>query len=676
MFRSVLIANRGEIACRVIRTAQRLGLRTIAVYSEADARAMHVVQADEAHLLGPAAVTRSYLDAGRILEIAAQTGAECIHPGYGFLAENADFAEACAEAGVVFVGPPPDAIRAMGLKDAAKALMEKAGVPVVPGYHGEDQDDAVLAGKAEAIGYPLLIKAVAGGGGKGMRRVDAPGTFEAALASCRREAKNAFGDDRVLIERFVTAPRHIEIQVFADAHGTCVHLAERACALQRRLQKVIEEAPAPGMTDEMREARGAAAVAAARSVGYQGAGTVEFIADSSDGLDADAFYFMEMNTRLQVEHPVTEMITGVDLVEFQLRAAAGEALPFTQEELTRLKGHAVEARLYAEDPASGFLPQTGRLHVLRFPLRGGAVRIDTGVAEGDEVTPHYDPMIAKVICAGQTREAALARLRSALDETRVLGLRTNLGFLSRLAGHPEFVAGRFDTGFIDARIGDLVDARTPTGLLGLAAYAWIAFLHRRDAAPGRRSTEEACSPWDARDGWVLGGGRRDWLHLTVNGTDMTLVLHRGEGGDRVDVRAADDTVSVEIEGVRLGPSTITATADGAPVSATYTFTESRLWLAAGGHHLEVREQDLLARDADEEAGGGFVRAPMSGKIIKIDVAAGAAVRKGDRLAILEAMKMEHSLHASADGTVAELGAGEGDQVDEGQVLISLEVAGT
>ena len=387
MFRSVLIANRGEIACRVIRTARRLGLRTIAVYSEADAGALHVTQADEAHLLGPAAVTQSYLKADRILEIAKASDAECIHPGYGFLAENADFAEAFAKAGVTFVGPPPDAIRAMGLKDAAKALMEKAGVPVVPGYHGEGQDDGVLEAEAGKVGYPILIKAVAGGGGKGMRLVEGAGDFEAALASCRREAKNAFGDERVLIERFVTAPRHIEIQVFADAHGNCVHLSERDCSLQRRHQKVIEEAPAPGMSAEMRAAMGTAAVAAAKSVGYDGAGTVEFIADSSKGLDADAFYFMEMNTRLQVEHPVTEMITGVDLVEFQLRAAAGEALPFTQDDLDTLNGHAVEARLYAEDPASGFLPQTGTLHELRFPPQGGPVRIDTGVATGHAVTP-------------------------------------------------------------------------------------------------------------------------------------------------------------------------------------------------------------------------------------------------------------------------------------------------
>ncbi len=674
MFRSVLIANRGEIACRVIRTAKRLGLRTIAVYSQADAGALHVSLADEAHLLGPAAATQSYLKSEKILEVARSSGAECIHPGYGFLSENAEFAEACAAAGVAFVGPPPSAIRAMGLKDAAKALMEKAGVPVVPGYHGKGQDDDLLAAEAGKVGYPLLIKAVAGGGGKGMRRVDDGGDFAAALASCRREAKNAFGDDRVLIERFVTSPRHIEIQVFADAHGNCVHLSERDCSLQRRHQKVIEEAPAPGMTPEMRAAMGAAAVAAAKSVGYEGAGTVEFIADGSNGLDADAFFFMEMNTRLQVEHPVTEMVTGVDLVEFQLRAAAGEPLPFAQADLDKLNGHAVEARLYAEDPASGFLPQTGTLHELRFPRQGGSVRIDTGVAAGHEVSPFYDPMIAKVICAGPTREIALARLRQTLDETRVLGLRTNVGFLSRLVGHPDFISGKFDTGFIDARMDTLVDAETPTALLALGAYGWVEFLKRRGHEAGQRSTDERISPWDARDGWVLGGGRRDWLHLMVNGTDTRIVIHRGDAEDRVEVVTEEASASAAVTGVSVGNERVTGSVDGEDASAEYIFTESRLWLAAGGHQLEIRAQDLLARDADQEGGGGLVRAPMSGKIIKIDVAAGTIVRKGDRLAVLEAMKMEHTLVASADGTVSELGAGEGDQVDEGQMLIALEIA--
>lgn len=675
MFGSVLIANRGEIACRVIKTARRLGLRTIAVYSEADACALHVTLADEAYLLGPAMVTQSYLKAGRILEIAKMSGAECIHPGYGFLSENAGFADACAEAGIAFVGPPADAIRAMGLKDAAKALMEKAGVPVVPGYHGKDQDDDVLADEAGKIGYPLLIKAVAGGGGKGMRRVDDAGNFIAALASCRREAKNAFGDDRVLIERFVTAPRHIEIQVFADAHGNCVHLFERDCSLQRRHQKVIEEAPAPGMSAQMRETMGAAAVAAAKSVGYQGAGTVEFIADSSKGLSEDGFFFMEMNTRLQVEHPVTEMITGLDLVELQLRAAAGEELAFTQDDLKTISGHAVEARLYAEDPAAGFLPQTGMLHALRFPAQGDGVRIDTGIVTGHAVTPYYDPMIAKVICWGETRKVALARLQRTLNETRILGLRTNVGFLNRLAGHEDFAGGRFDTGFIDARLDTLVDAETPPGLVALAAYGWIEHLRRDGGRPGQRLTDELSSPWDMRNGWTLGGDRRDWLHLVINGIETQIVIHRGAEEDRVVITTSDNETSVNIVSVVAGDERICAVVDGSDLFADFTVTPDRVWIAHAGHHLEVRAQDLLARSADDAAGGGLVRAPMSGKIIKIDVETGSTVRKGDRLAVLEAMKMEHSLVAGADGTIKELGAGEGDQVEEGQMLIVLELPG-
>ena len=674
MLKSVLIANRGEIACRVIATARRLGLRTIAVYSEADASALHVAQADEAHLIGPAPAAQSYLVADKILEVAKATGAESIHPGYGFLSENAEFADACKAAGVVFIGPPADAIRAMGLKDAAKALMEKAGVPVVPGYHGAAQDDDLLAAEAEKTGYPLLIKAVAGGGGKGMRRVERQDDFLAALESCRREAANAFGDDRVLIERFVSSPRHIEIQVFADGHGNCVHLFERDCSLQRRHQKVIEEAPAPGMTAEMREAMGAAAVAAAKSVGYQGAGTVEFIADSSSGLNADAFYFMEMNTRLQVEHPVTEMITGLDLVELQLRAASGEELHFTQADMSEILGHAFEARLYAEDPASGFLPQTGTLHVLEFPDEGQSVRIDTGVASGHAVSPYYDPMIAKVICWGRSREGALARLKRTLDATDVLGVRTNVGFLSALAGHEDFIAGKFDTHFIDDNIADLVAPETPSWALGLAAYAWIEALRRAARMPGKRSTAEAVSPWDCRNGWALGPNRRDWLYLVVNGTETRIAVHRGGTPERIDIEQDGDSRSITMDAVDLAADRIAATVDGDRVSATLAFTDGRVWLAAGGHHLEVRAQDLLARDAEDAGGGGIVRAPMSGKLIKLDVVAGGAVRKGDRLAVLEAMKMEHSLHAGADGEVRELGAGEGDQVEEGQLLIALEVS--
>ncbi len=447
MFESLLIANRGEIACRIIRTARAMGLRTIAVYSEADADAPFVRQADDGRLIGPAPARDSYLVIDKIIAAAKETGAQAIHPGYGFLSERAEFAEACAGAGIVFVGPPASAIRAMGLKDAAKALVEKAGVPVVPGYHGARQEPDFLRQKADEVGYPVLIKAVAGGGGKGMKRVDKTTEFEAALASARREAKSAFGDERVLVEKYVEAPRHIEMQVFADRHGNVVHLFERDCSLQRRHQKVIEEAPAPGMTAEMRAAMGRAATEAARAVGYEGAGTVEFIADGRGGLKADRFYFMEMNTRLQVEHPVTEAITGLDLVELQLRVAAGEKLPFGQADI-KPTGHAVEARLYAEDPEKRFLPSTGRLYALTFPS-GPGIRVDTGVEEGSEVTPFYDPMIAKVIAHAPTRVAALDRLAAALGDTLVAGPKTNVRFLKKLCEAPAFRAGTFDTGFID-----------------------------------------------------------------------------------------------------------------------------------------------------------------------------------------------------------------------------------
>ena len=447
MFTSVLIANRGEIACRIARTARRMGIRTIAVYSDADADAPHVRQCDEAHPIGPAPARESYLSVEKLLSVAQESGAACIHPGYGFLSENAEFAEACAQAGVVFVGPPPSAIRAMGLKDRAKALMQQAGVPVVPGYHGDQQDATFLKRKAYEIGYPVLIKAVAGGGGKGMRLVEKHADFDAALESAQREAASSFGDDRVLIEKYITSPRHIEIQVFADKRGNAIHLYERDCSLQRRHQKVIEEAPAPGMSDDLRARMGAAAVAAAKAVGYAGAGTVEFIADGANGLKRDGFWFMEMNTRLQVEHPVTEAITGFDLVEWQFRVASGERLPVTNQAEIPLRGHAVEARLYAEDPERDFLPSTGKLVALSFP-QGEGIRIDSGVEQGGEISPYYDPMIAKVIAHADTRQDALDRLGSALDRTLVAGPRTNLAFLGALCRSPDFRDGKFDTGYI------------------------------------------------------------------------------------------------------------------------------------------------------------------------------------------------------------------------------------
>ena len=457
MFDSVLIANRGEIACRIIRTARQMGIRTIAVYSEADAGAPHVRMADDAHLIGPAPARDSYLVIDRMIEVAAASGAQAIHPGYGFLSENADFADACATAGVTFIGPPAEAIRQMGHKSAAKTLMEQAGVPVVPGYHGEDQSDDTLAAAAEDIGYPVLIKAAAGGGGKGMRRVDDPARFAKDLKAARREALSAFGNDHVLIEKFVGRPRHIEIQVFADGQGNVVHLFERDCSLQRRNQKVVEEAPAPGMTAGLRQAMGEAAISAAKAIGYQGAGTVEFIVDGSRGLENAGFYFMEMNTRLQVEHPVTEMITGQDLVAWQLRVAAGETLPLSQDDIV-LNGHAVEARLYAENPAKTFFPQPGTLTRLAFPPETGELRVDSGIEEGQEVTVYYDPMIAKVIAWGEDRQTALDRLEAALRATRLEGVTTNLAFLAAVAAHPVFRRGEVDTGFIETYLADLLAA--------------------------------------------------------------------------------------------------------------------------------------------------------------------------------------------------------------------------
>ena len=670
MFRSVLIANRGEIACRVIRTAARMGVRTIAVYSEADAAAPHARLADEAHCIGPAAAADSYLNVEALLAAARASGAEAVHPGYGFLSENAGFAEACAAAGLVFVGPPPDAIRAMGLKDRAKVLMEKAGVPVVPGYHGEDQSDATLAGAAKEVGYPVLIKAVAGGGGKGMRRADDADGFASALASARREAKAAFGDDRVLIEKFVTSPRHIEIQVFGDAHGAAVHLFERDCSVQRRHQKIIEEAPAPGMPDEMRAAMGKAACDAARAIGYTGAGTVEFIADGTDGLSAVRFYFMEMNTRLQVEHPVTEMITGQDLVEWQFRVAAGEPLPLAQADIS-FRGHAIEARLYAEEPARGFLPSTGRLAHFSLPAAEAGLRIDAGVEAGGEVTVHYDPMIAKLIGWGETRDAARARLADALERTRVAGLRTNAAFLARLIAHPAFAAGGVDTGFLDAHLTALAGAVPEPGAEDVA-LAVLGEIGRRRAAQDSRTAGQAdpWSPWNLGTGWRIAGAARETFRLDHGNTrHETAVTYRGDriaietGGSIVDARLPQNGAGTDgfvLDGIRVEASVL---ADGGAVTVmrrgeTFVFTLC----------------DPLAADTDVADGAGAVIAPMTGKVTKVWAEPGVSVRRGDPLIALEAMKMEHTLAAPGDLEVAEVHARAGDQVDGGTVLVTFAAA--
>ncbi|MCC7346799.1 MAG: carbamoyl-phosphate synthase subunit L [Variibacter sp.] len=647
MFSSVLIANRGEIACRVARTARALGMRTIAVYSDADAQALHVRLCDEAHRIGPPPPRESYLDIAKLIEVGQRAGADCVHPGYGFLAENAAFAEAVAAAGMAFVGPPPAAIRAIWLKDAAKALMEKAGVPVVPGFHGERQEPRFLKEKAYEIGYPVLIKPVAGGGGKGMRRVDRHAEFEDALAGAIREATNAFGDGRVLIEKYVTAPRHIEIQVFADDRGDAIHLYERDCSLQRRHQKVIEEAPAPGMTPAVRDAMGRAAVAAAQAVGYRGAGTVEFIADGAGALRTDGFWFMEMNTRLQVEHPVTEGVTGLDLVEWQFRVAAGEPLPLAQAQIP-LRGHAVEARLYAEDPERGFVPSTGRLVALEFPEREG-LRVDSGVAAGTDVTPFYDPMIAKLIAHGETRTQALDRLAHALDETVVAGPRTNAAFLAALCRAEAFRRGEFDTGFIDRNMEALgaTDKGRDDAAAAAAADHLLAREHARLLAQVARRAEPPGSPWACNDAFDFAGRRAVSMPLVVD-------------GERLSARTEFDAA---------GHAT---TVNGRPPAADARIIEDgrNLYVLRAGRQSIVH---AAADDADlDHAGGdGAVRAPMHGKLLAIFVENGETVEKGQRVAVIEAMKMEHTLVAPIAGTVEAVAAQVGEQIAEGARVVQI-----
>ncbi|MFC7395703.1 biotin carboxylase N-terminal domain-containing protein [Chelatococcus sp. GCM10030263] len=624
MIESLLIANRGEIARRIIRTARRLGIRTIAVYSEADAGLPFVREADVGVAIGPAPARDSYLDGEKILAAAKATGAAAIHPGYGFLSENAEFAEAVMAAGLVWVGAPPAAIRAMGLKDAAKALMQQAGVPVTPGYLGEDQSPERLQSEADAIGYPVLIKAVAGGGGKGMRRVDKLADFAAALASCRREAASAFGDDRVLLEKYILNPRHIEVQVFGDSQGNVVHLFERDCSLQRRHQKVIEEAPAPGMDAATRAAICEAAVKAARAVDYVGAGTIEFIADASEGLRADRIWFMEMNTRLQVEHPVTEAITGQDLVEWQLRVASGDPLPKHQDELA-IGGWAMEARLYAENPASGFLPSTGPLTHLK--LRED-IRVDSGVQQGGEVTPHYDPMIAKLIVHATDRAQAAAKLAAACRAVEVWPVKTNAAFLARAAADPAFIAGRVDTGFIERHAARLVPGAEPdSAVLQAAARAVLP------DAPN--------DPWTALAGFRMAAPA--WREIAVEVAGRSHLVTLDEAAQSGASRA-----------VTLPSGERVLFRDG----EAWTFGLPRPDRAAGG-----------------AAADGSLLAPMPGRVIAVDTQAGARVRQGDRLVVLEAMKMEQGLVAPFDGVVAELKASVGAQVSEGALLVRIEKAG-
>lgn len=663
MFRKILIANRGEIACRVIRTARRLGIATVAVYSDADASALHVAMADEAYAIGRAPARESYLRIDAILEAAKLSGAEAVHPGYGFLAENAEFAEACAAAGRVFIGPPAAAIRAMGSKSAAKALMDEAGVPLVPGYHGADQDDATLAEAARRIGFPLLIKPSAGGGGKGMRVVERAADFADALAAARREAGSAFGDDTVLLERYLEQPRHIEIQVFADAHGNTVSLFERDCSIQRRHQKIIEESPAPGLAGEQRERMGAAAIAAARAVGYVGAGTVEFL--HQDG----RFYFMEMNTRLQVEHPVTEMVTGQDLVEWQLRVAAGARLPLAQDALS-INGHAIEARIYAEDPARDFLPSIGRLAHLRPPAASAHVRVDTGVRAGDTIGAYYDPMIAKLIVWGADRADAVRRLAAALAEYEVLGVATNLALLQAIAAHPAFARGHVHTGFIAHHPELLAAPAAEVPALALAAVALRVLLGRQhDAEAMAAQSGDRFSPWAVTDSWQpnLDSAqeillRRDAEMLTLRAAAVGVARWRldlADGAHALSGGEDGDRLRVDLDGVQRRLSVVAS----ASASAVTAFIDGR---AYGFDRV-----DPLAPPRAEAAGGGRITAPIPGRVTKLMVEPGGAVKRGQPLLVLEAMKMELTLTAPADGVVETVRATVGEMVEEGRELVVL-----
>jgi 3-methylcrotonyl-CoA carboxylase alpha subunit len=664
MFKKILIANRGEIACRVAATARRLGVRTVAVYSDADAGAKHVAACDEAVYIGGSSPKESYLQWQRIIDAAQATGAQAIHPGYGFLSENEEFAQACANAGLVFIGPPASAIQAMGLKAESKRLMEQAGVPLVPGYHGAQQGTALLRQEADRIGYPVLIKASAGGGGKGMRAVDKPEDFESALDSCKREAINSFGDDAVLIEKYVQRPRHIEIQVFGDTQGNCVYLFERDCSVQRRHQKVLEEAPAPGMTEAMRRQMGEAAVAAARAVNYVGAGTVEFIVEQR-GEGEMTFFFMEMNTRLQVEHPVTEAITGLDLVEWQLRVAAGEPLPLKQEQL-RIRGHAIEARICAENPDNNFLPATGRLQVYRKPactaFEIGTVRVDDGVREGDEISPYYDSMIAKLIVHGDTREQALARLDEALAQTRIVGLATNVQFLRHVVKSPSFAQANLDTALIQREQAVLFH-QEPVGLPLAAAAAVANTLSAERALEGH-------DPFSRRDGWRSHGVATRRFAFEFGGqpahADLTY-LH--DGGLRLTVGETSGTLSfAPVDGgldIAFAGQRITAQVH-ASGEMDHVFTPRGA--------TQILAIDLLAHAGEGEADTGRLTAPMPGKVVSFAVKAGDAVRKGQPLAVMEAMKMEHTIAAPADGTVAELLYAPGDQVAEGAELLKIAAA--
>jgi len=656
MFRTLLIANRGEIACRIARTARRLGIETIAVYSEDDATALHVKAADRAFPIGAAPARESYLNIPRIIGVALKAGAEAIHPGYGFLSENPAFAEACVAAGIVFVGPTAAAMRAMGSKSAAKALMEQSGVPLLPGYHGGNQDPAFLADKAAQAGYPVVIKAVSGGGGRGMRVVTDPSDFAAALASARQEGASSFGDDRVLIERYLQRPRHIEVQVFGDTHGNVVHLFERDCSAQRRHQKVIEEAPAPGLSPEQRAAMGQAAVAAARAVSYTGAGTVEFVTDES------GFYFLEMNTRLQVEHPVTEMITGLDLVEWQLRVAAGERLPLKQNEIT-LTGHAVEARVYAEDPSRDFAPSIGRLNLFSMPRESADVRVDTGFATGDTISIQYDAMLAKVICHGPSREIALRTLTRALAACDVVGVVSNLDLLGRISAHPDFAAGGIDTGFIAREADTLLTTPAPTHL----AIAAATLAELRLEADSVLAGNDPHSPWHIRDQW--------WLNLVQT---RTVTFEAGEERHAAGVIRRDGAWHLTIGGTTVTASLPdtgeTLVLDGVHHRVS-VHRDGDMWIVRhGGETWRLRLHDPVSAGDEAMDASDRLVAPIPGQVTQVMAEPGMVVTRGQILVVLEAMKTVFRLAAPMDGTVAMVSCAAGEMVQEGQVLVNFNEA--
>ncbi len=668
MFNKILIANRGEIACRIIHTAQRLGVGTVAVYSEADVNARHVKLADEAVAIGPAPARDSYLAVQKLISAAQRTGAEAIHPGYGFLSENAGFAAACGTAGITFIGPSPGAIEAMGSKSAAKTIMQQAGIPLVSGYHGDNQDETFLLGEAEKIGFPVMLKASAGGGGRGMRVVNSAAEFSEALRSAKREALGAFSDEKMLLEKYLEQPRHIEVQVFCDQHGNAVHLFERDCSIQRRHQKVLEEAPAPGITDETRSAMGNTAVAAARAIDYTGAGTVEFIA-ASDG----AFYFMEMNTRLQVEHPVTELVTGQDLVEWQLRVAAGERLPASQGQLA-IDGHALEARIYAEDPDNGFLPSTGRLSHLRFPAETSDVRVDTGVWQGDSISVHYDPLIAKLIVRGDDRKSCLHRMLRALGETQVAGVTTNVDFLAAVISHEAFQAADFDTGFIERHQADLFRNREAVSpdILCLAVLYQIL---RRASLAKRAATSSAdpASPWWATDNWRPNLVEEE--HFSFDDGIGEYEVGITIAGDRHEHSEPDYVIRTGRQVIRASgrleaDGRLTAILDGTQRRIDVTEDHDHLVIFDSGNTCRLKQLSDGGHSAEEEATGNLI-SPMPGTVIEVMTNEGQQVKKGDALLVLEAMKIEHIIAAPHDGTVQSLHYRAGDMVEEGVELLVL-----